>query len=931
MASTIGIKLGVDGEREFKSALTDINAQLRLLGSEMKLVDSQFSKSDKSIQALTARNNALQNSIEGQKSKIDLLEKALANATASFGENDRRTLAWKQRLNEARAELNKLESQLAENNQALENSSEAFTDAGESAESYSGSITKTKESTNGFSSAMSALGSALKVAGVAITASLAAISAAAVKAGKALINMSKEGAEYADNVLTQSAVTGIATDKLQEYMYAAELVDVSTETLTGSMAKNIRSMKSAADGSSSFAEAYEKLGISVINADGSLRNSDDVYWELIDALGQVENETERDALAMTLLGRSAQDLNPLIKAGSVAMSELGEEAREAGYVLSDELLESYGAYDDALQRMKNSTTSFKNALGTVLLPILTEVSTEGSKLLGEFSNAIIDCNGDISKMGDVISSAIPQAIQIVEKYIPTILSLINTIITSVAKAILTNLSSIMNAISSLFQNVLKELVEALPSVVSLLADFAKVIVSTIISNVPALLEALKEVIRNIASALNSGTGSFLYVINDLLTQIYTAVAEMFPVLLEGIINAIGNIASSLGNILPSLLDTIISYLEQMLTSIADLLPSLIDAVLSILKAVVNAILSAIPTLASSLGRIITSVVSTILNAIPTIINAVLEIVTGIINALPEIITSIIGMLGEILDGLLNALFEALPQILEAVFSLVGGIIDALPDIISLLVETIPTLIRSLIQMILSHIPDLINCVLELIDGVLSHIPEFIMAIIQAIPEIIQSIVQGFISAIPQFWNIGIEIVKGLWEGIKSMIKWLWDKICGWCSDIWNGIKNFFGIHSPSRKFAEIGTNLGLGLSEGFVDTLADCESDMQKAVPTDFDIEGQAHIKDVAFDTNSEVTQMRKITNEISLARTEDNSNEYLHEEISLLRENNSLLRELIAKSLNIVIGDDVIGRANTRYEDTRGADVNDGGFKNAY
>ena len=70
-----------------------------------------------------------------------------------------------------------------------------------------------------------------------MTAAFAAVSAAAIAAGKALINMTTEGAKYADSVLTESQVTGIATDKLQEYMYAAELVDVSTDTLTKSMAK----------------------------------------------------------------------------------------------------------------------------------------------------------------------------------------------------------------------------------------------------------------------------------------------------------------------------------------------------------------------------------------------------------------------------------------------------------------------------------------------------------------------------------------------------------------------------------------------------------------------------------------------------------------------------------------------------------------------
>ena len=166
----------------------------------------------------------------------------------------------------------------------------------------------------------SGLGTACKAAAATMAAAFAAVSAAAIAGGKALIEMTKEGAAYADTVLTESTVTGIATDKLQEYMYAAELVDVSTDTLTKSMAKQIKSMKAVQDGTKLSVEAYDKLGVSVTNADGSLRDSDTVYWEVIDALGKVENETERNALGMQFLGKSAQELNPLIEAGAERMN-----------------------------------------------------------------------------------------------------------------------------------------------------------------------------------------------------------------------------------------------------------------------------------------------------------------------------------------------------------------------------------------------------------------------------------------------------------------------------------------------------------------------------------------------------------------------------------------------------------------------------------
>ena len=118
MADSFGIKLGVEGEKEFKSALSDINRSFKVLGSEMKLVQSQFGKNDSSVEGLTSRNEVLNRQIEKQKEKISTLKSALDNASSSFGENDRRTQNWQIQLNNAEASLNSMEREVKENNKA---------------------------------------------------------------------------------------------------------------------------------------------------------------------------------------------------------------------------------------------------------------------------------------------------------------------------------------------------------------------------------------------------------------------------------------------------------------------------------------------------------------------------------------------------------------------------------------------------------------------------------------------------------------------------------------------------------------------------------------------------------------------------------------------------------------------------------------------
>lgn len=131
MADDFGLKIGLEGEKEFKKALSEINQSFKVLGSEMKVVQSQFDKNDNSVEALTARNQVLNKEIEAQKQKIETLRSALANAAESFGENDRRTQSRQIQLNNAQAALNGMERELNFNNTALEKADKGFDEAGD--------------------------------------------------------------------------------------------------------------------------------------------------------------------------------------------------------------------------------------------------------------------------------------------------------------------------------------------------------------------------------------------------------------------------------------------------------------------------------------------------------------------------------------------------------------------------------------------------------------------------------------------------------------------------------------------------------------------------------------------------------------------------------------------------------------------------------
>lgn len=412
MARGTKATLQVAGEENFNESLRTMVAQLRAVNSELALTAAKFEGQEKSVEALTASQAAYKKQSETLVREIALLEKGVQAAGEQFGENSREVADLQNKLNKAQTELVKTGRALDEVDKNLEKAKK----------SANGFNEEVDESAKGLGDMLDSLGGKFGVSlpenmrstlnemiqidaqTVALVGGLAALATAIVSAERALVNLTRESAAYADEILTMSTTTGIATESLQEYTYAADLLDVSVETITGSQARLIRSMGAAQEGTAAQADAFAKLGVTYQNTDGSLRNAEEVFWDTIDALGQMQNETERDAIAMDLLGRSAQDLNPLIKAGSDRMAELADEAHEMGYVLDDEALGVLGEVDDAMQRLNRQTEATKNKVAVEFAPSLIDVTEKLTALIDGLGEALVD-SGAVDAFGSILESA----------------------------------------------------------------------------------------------------------------------------------------------------------------------------------------------------------------------------------------------------------------------------------------------------------------------------------------------------------------------------------------------------------------------------------------------------------------------------------------------------------------------------------------------
>ena len=426
-APSVNTKIKLDGEREYKAALAEIKSGLNVLKSELNLASEQFRDNADSVEALTKENDILDRTILTQKEKIEQIEKALQSSASAYGEADERTNRWKTQLNNAQAELVKMERALKDNEAALQKAQreadgtttafgklkKALSDTKEQGGGIKGLFANLKEEFSGNNEVMRGLGDALTDvagkfgiqlpdaakkavaslngihAGTALAyTGLGLLGAALVKAEKALISMTKKGAEYAKEIKTFSSVTGQSVESLQEFDYAAEMIGVSSDRIRDSLKETTNKMQEARDGNEATAAAYAKLGVSITDANGNLRSAEDVFYDTIDALGQMENRTERDALAMDLMSESAQELNPLIDAGSGALKKYADEAHDMGYVLDNEALTALTEVDDAYQRLQKSQESAKNQLSAEFAPYLTEFYEKITKLIKDGGQAM---------------------------------------------------------------------------------------------------------------------------------------------------------------------------------------------------------------------------------------------------------------------------------------------------------------------------------------------------------------------------------------------------------------------------------------------------------------------------------------------------------------------------------------------------------------
>ena len=390
-----------DGEQQFKQSTKELNNELSTLRSEMSKVTAQFSDNTGSVESLTAKNEVLSKQLDTQQKKVDALKQAHAQAAEAYGESDARTQKWAQQLNYAEAAVYKTQHAIDENNESLKEANDQYSTMGDEVETASGETVSFGSVVDqianklgislpeGMTKSIDGLGSIDAGLAASVAGALALV-AAVVKLEDTLADMTKRQAEAADEINTAAKIASLSTETIQELNYAQDYFDVSTSTVTGSMAKLTKTMADARDGNEDLMDTYDKLGVSITDSDGNLRSSEEVFWDVIDALGKMDNQAERDSASMKLMGESANTLNPLILATSAGFEALTQKAHDLGIIMEDEGVNVLQDYQDALDDAENQSNAMEQQIAMRFAPTLTEFTNEWTDLKGIFADMAVD-------------------------------------------------------------------------------------------------------------------------------------------------------------------------------------------------------------------------------------------------------------------------------------------------------------------------------------------------------------------------------------------------------------------------------------------------------------------------------------------------------------------------------------------------------------
>ncbi len=821
MAGSFGGSVKLTGESEYTKALKTITSNLTVMASEMKLVSSQYDKNDKSVQAITSRNNVLNQQIDEGNKKINTYKKALEDFNTQQDKNASSMMTMMLNLEKEKAKLEELKTSTTATSSEIEKQEKVVADLTTELASSEAQYDKNKITINKYQSQLNL-------------------------AETEVNNLSKELADNTKSLINDKDAYTKLTDTITAQRSQLSGLKAQYGAVTLEQGKNSTEAKQ-------LKEKIKELSSEVKDNESKLKKSTSAVDEFTDA--------EKDAGTHTLkLGDiiKANLSSEIIIAGVKGLANVMKSMVSGMVDLGKQAIQNYAEYE---QLVGGVETLFKDSAGIIEGYANNAYKTAGlsanayMSTVTSFSASLLQSlNNDTAKSAEVADMAITDMSDNANK-MGTDMSIIQSAYQGFAKQNYTMLDNLKLGyggtktemerlladasklsgqkydISSL--NDVYQAIHVIQGEIGITGTTAKEASTTISGSVNSMKSAWKNLVTGIAND-NANFDSLISNFVDSVMSMADNILPRISVALEGIVDLILGLADTL---LPQVLDMGVELIQNLITGITENIGSLMASINQVINTILGALITMLPQIIQAGIQIIVSLITGLSTSLPTlipqIIDCVILIATTLLDNIDLIIDAGIGLIMGLAEGLMNALPDLIDKIPVIIDKLIQAITDNLPKIIEMGFELTIQLALGLIK----AIPNLILAIPKIIASLVSGIANYYSNMIEKGKELLGKIKDGLVEGIKKIPEIGKNLVQGLWNGINNAKDWVLDKIKGFGKSILNGIKSFFGINSPSKVFQDqIGKNLALGLGEGFTNEMDTVRSDIQDAIPTDFDL-----------------------------------------------------------------------------------------------
>lgn len=794
----ISTKLQLDGEAEYRASLKNINSELGTLKSDLKLTESQFAGQLNSYDALAAKGETLAKIYEQQEKKLAATNKILKEAQDAQDKFAKAAADAKDKIAQTEAALDALagtegdtSAQQAELTAELEKYKTELATAEANQEKATQAVNKYQTQANSAEAELNKLGSTLEDNDRALA-----------EAAKSSDGCADSVDKYTGKVKHADEETEKFSDKLKGGLVAgakaagAALAAIGTAAVAG-----VKLLLDLSESTEEYRVAQGKLNTAFQAAGFSTDTASAAYKSLYAVLGDTDNATE-SAQLLAQLATSEQDVATWadIAAGVQgtfgdalpinSLIEASNETAKVGQVT--------GALADALNWVGISEDEFNEKLAAC------RDETERTALITETLSAQYQNATDIFKENNATVMAAREAQAELDDALARLGGTVSDVKTELTAEFMPAIADLVDAFSDFLQGA--------DGAEEALADAIDELIEKATDKLPELLDFGTQIIINIVTGLANAAPSLVEGAVTVLSTLVEGLLEALPQLTEAAAQMVAALVQGIGEALPTLIPAAVEAVTQLVQSLIDNIPLLIEAALQLVTGLAEGIIEAIPVLLEALPELIESLISALLEAVPQIIETGVTLLTALVTNLPTIIQTIIAVLPQIITSVIQTLLTHLPEIIDAGFKLLTALIDDLPEIILTIVEALPEIISAIIKALTDNIPLIVETGVKLLTSLITNLPQIIAEIVRAMPEIITGIVNALSEGISQVTEVGANIVRGLWNGIQSLAGWLWDQVSSWISGIWDGIKDFFGIASPSKQMAWVGSMLVEGLA-----------------------------------------------------------------------------------------------------------------------